>query len=390
MKRSISPNARKSLKLSGLSPRSSSTKHDWDSVGTIKFFTDKDDDISGLDEAMRNISMGAKQSTEANVQSSSLTDGKESTSCATFIDELSQQGKSIVEIAVEATTISESASLLDSVDSNESEKPVHRDDDESLGVFSFSNDLNMTSNMFPNAAFVSTAGDETTTFYMNESQDISLSKPTNHAAFSPKSNVNRNLIKTISLDDDSDVHSLSDVLPSSSTDFKSAPSTTVASNLDFYHSGSNSIAFNESSEKTSSIMGNQLDSQGSISHDLIKSPTNINNDKTKKISDPNYPSSLVGSITPSLSTRMKSDSSSSTFMSNKVTEPSYVGISNIDNSKFISSNHPSFLLESTEIKQRRIGTTNTILEPTSVGVSSKQEPRKTSKSKLHRLPLKNK
>ncbi|CAH8611887.1 unnamed protein product [Heterobilharzia americana] len=83
-------------------------------------------------------------------------------------------------------------------------------------------------------------------------------------------------------------------------------------------------------------MGNQLDSQGSISHDLINHQQ----------------------------------------ISIMIRQRKYL--------------IPTIHRLCTEIKQRRIGTTNTILEPTSVGVSSKQEPRKTSKSKLHRLPLKNK
>lgn len=61
----------KKPKLPGLNIRGSSSRHDWDSVGTIKFFTDKDGDISGLDEAMRTISMGTRQSGEANVHSPS-------------------------------------------------------------------------------------------------------------------------------------------------------------------------------------------------------------------------------------------------------------------------------------------------------------------------------
>ncbi|CAH8610302.1 unnamed protein product [Schistosoma mattheei] len=169
----------KKPKLPGLNIRGSSSRHDWDSVGTIKFFTDKDGDISGLDEAMRTISMGTRQSGEANVHSpSSHTSDKDSTSYTGYIDEFSGQNKLDVEIAVEATSISESISPTDLTDSTESAKETHgymnessfsQQTNESLGVFSFNNDLNTNSNVLPNSIDVFRTNDRHNSLDLDES-----------------------------------------------------------------------------------------------------------------------------------------------------------------------------------------------------------------------------
>ncbi|CAH8287146.1 unnamed protein product, partial [Schistosoma turkestanicum] len=145
----------KKPKLPSLNLRGSSSRHDWDSVGTIKFFTDRDGDISGLDEAMRTISIGNRQSGEANLHpASSNTNDNDSTSYTGYNDEFNEQNKLDVEIAVEATSISELSSPADRIDSAELTEATHdygdklnlsQQTNESLGVFPFNNDSDTNS-----------------------------------------------------------------------------------------------------------------------------------------------------------------------------------------------------------------------------------------------------
>ncbi|VDQ14748.1 unnamed protein product [Trichobilharzia regenti] len=81
---------------------------------------------------------------------------------------MKQQSKSGVEIAIEATSISESVSLVDPIDSNETDKTVHCDEDESVGVFSFSSDSLMSSSTPPNTTGISKSGDRNAPFYTHE------------------------------------------------------------------------------------------------------------------------------------------------------------------------------------------------------------------------------
>nr|CAH8869916.1 unnamed protein product [Trichobilharzia regenti] len=371
MRRSVSPNSKKPLKLPGLSPRSSSTKHDWDSVGTIKFFTDKDDDISGLDEAMRNISMGSRQPNETN--------GKDPTAYTTYSDELKQQSKSGVEIAIEATSISESVSLVDPIDSNETDKTVHCDEDESVGVFSFSSDSLMSSSTPPNTTGISKSGDRNAPFYTHDSNDISALKSTGrHTSSSLKFTTDDN-----PLGDDSDLHSLSEVLPSSSTDFK-IHSTTVVNIPIVNQSVGSSVLLSESDKITdSSVMGNQLDS-----HDIRKLSTNSTVEQVKKVSDASQSSSVV---------RVKSDTFPSTSSTPTTTNTCQVP-SKITESihlpatipKSIPSNPPnSSSLGNTEVKQRHIIAASSS-EPTNAGINPKHSPLGTTKSKLQILPRRHK
>ncbi|VDQ14152.1 unnamed protein product [Trichobilharzia regenti] len=97
------------------------------------------------------------------------------------------------------------------------------------------------------------------------SNDISALKSTGrHTSSSLKFTTDDN-----PLGDDSDLHSLSEVLPSSSTDFK-IHSTTVVNIPIVNQSVGSSVLLSESDKITdSSVMGNQLDS-----HDIRKLSTN--------------------------------------------------------------------------------------------------------------------
>ncbi|VDP04936.1 unnamed protein product, partial [Schistosoma margrebowiei] len=93
-----------------------------------------------------------------------------------YTDEFSGQNKLDVEIAVEATSISESISPTDLIDSTESAKETHgymnessfsQQTDESLGVFSFNNDLNTNSNV-PNSIDVFRTNDRHNSLDLDE------------------------------------------------------------------------------------------------------------------------------------------------------------------------------------------------------------------------------
>ncbi|CAH8618765.1 unnamed protein product [Schistosoma intercalatum] len=400
----------KKPKLPGLNIRGSSSRHDWDSVGTIKFFTDKDGDISGLDEAMRTISMGTRQSGEANVHSpSSHTSDKDSTSYTGYIDEFIGQNKLDVEIAVEATSISESVSPTDLTDSTESAKETHgymnessfsQQTNESLGVFSFNNDLNTNSNVLPNSIDVFRTNDRHNSLDLDDSKDISSSAGS-HVVHSLKSNVDGNSLKTVLLDEDLNVHLHSNVLPNLTPD---CTTTTTPSNILVNPSRINTLSFNTSSNPVNSVMGNQHDTHVPISNDSIKPPINVNIDKTRNVSDPTPPclssSKLKMNSSPPTST-LAIDSNDQIF--NKVTEPTCIPIStpNTRNSASISRapllhSSPSpitnTLSENPQIRQRNVTTITTATTTnTTITIDSNIIPGATGskvlRSKSHRLSV---
>ncbi|KAK4475795.1 hypothetical protein MN116_001051 [Schistosoma mekongi] len=385
--------ARKPPKPLPLNPRGSSTRHNWDSVGTIKFFTDKDDDISGLDEAMRTISLGAKQSGEANVQSppphASI---KDSTLYNTYIEELNSQSKPDVEIAVEATSISESISPTDTLDSAVSDKVAHNYGGEpsfsqqtnKSDVSLFNNDLNV------NPIVLSTSTDDFMTVdkhcpvQIHDSAEISLFT-SNHVDVPLKSNVDHNLIETISPDEDSEGHSYSNALSDSPTNWK-ATTTVAPPTVSINPSGNNAILISTSTKTVISGMGNHHDTHIVVSNDSIKPSVNFNCDKTN-----------VSDSAPSwLSSKMKTNSSSisgsgrtidnNDQISNISTELICVPDSVPNSQNSISVSSPvTPLLESPQIKQRHAfatTATNTINIPSTIS--------KKLESKSHRLPVVNK
>ncbi|CAH8657159.1 unnamed protein product [Schistosoma rodhaini] len=397
----------KKPKLPGLNLRSGSSRHDWDSVGTIKFFTDKDDDISGLDEAMRTISMGTRQSGEANVHSpSSHTSDKDSTSYTGYIDGFSGQNKLDVEIAVEAIA-AESFSPMDLIDSTESVKETHdcknessfsQQTNESLGVFSFNNDLNTNSNLLSNSIDVFRTADRHNSLDLDDSRDISSSTGS-HVVHSLKPNVDSNLTKTVLLDENLDVHLHSNVLPDSSPD---CTETTTPSTILINPSRINTLSLSTSSKPVNSVMGNQHDTHVPVFNDSFKPPMNVNVDKTRNVSD-HMPPCLSSS-------KMKIDSSPPTStlatdsndqIPNKVTEPIRlpVSIPNTRNPTSISLApvpHSSSLItpalsENPQIRQRHVTTTTTTTSTTTITNNNNNIPgatgSKVSRSKSHRLSV---
>ncbi|CAH8572756.1 unnamed protein product [Schistosoma turkestanicum] len=199
-------------------------------------------------------------------------------------------------------------------------------------------------------------------------------------------------MKTVSLDEDSDVHLHSGVLSHSSADCTTAPtSSTVSINP----SKTNTVSLNTSIKPVNLVMGNQHDTHVAVSTNSIKPPVNFAIDKTRNVSDPTPPwsssSSKMKINLPSPISTLTTDNKYQ--IPNKVAEPVCIPISvpNTKNPTTISPPPPPphpvtppAVLDNPQIRQRHVTTTPNNITTNIIPDTSGS---KVFRSKSHRLSV---